>query len=237
MGECRFRWSQTATTTKINGAHPRSGWTGRRLSETLARVKQSLIALDFEGVLVPEIWIAVAEKTQIPELRRTTRDEPDYDKLMRGRLAILNQHDIKLSDIQKVIATLKPLPGAKKFLDELRPLAQVVILSDTFEQFAVPLLRQLDYPTLLCHRLVVENDRIVDYALRLQDQKRAAVAAFRSMNYHVIAAGDSYNDTAMLKEANVGFLIHAPENVKREFPQFKAVASHAELLKLIKEAL
>ena len=187
-----------------------------------------------EGVLTPEIWIAVAEKTKIPELRRTTRDEPDYDKLMRGRLAILDRHGLKLSDIQNVIGTLQPLPGAKEFLDELRSLVQVVILSDTFEQFATPLLRHLNWPTLLCHKLVVENDRIVDYKLRVPDQKKKAVAAFKSLNYHVISAGDSYNDTAMLLEANVGFLIHAPENVKREFPQFKAVESHAELLKLIK---
>ena len=190
-----------------------------------------------EGVLTPEIWIAVAEKTKIPELRRTTRDEPDYDKLMRGRLAILERHNLKLSDIQNVIGSLKPLDGAKEFLDELRMLTQVVILSDTFEQFAAPLLRQLNWPTLLCHKLVVENDRIVNYKLRVPDQKKKAVAAFKSLNYHVISAGDSYNDTAMLGEANVGFLIHAPENVKKEFPQFKAVESHAELLKLIKGAL
>ena len=190
-----------------------------------------------EGVLTPEIWIAVAEKTKIPELRRTTRDEPDYDKLMRGRLAILDKHGLMLSDIQQVIGTLSPLPGAKEFLDELRSLVQVVILSDTFEQFATPLLRQLNWPTLLCHRLVVENDRIVDYRLRIRDQKREAVAAFRQMNYNVISAGDSYNDTAMLLAANVGFLIHAPEKVKQEFPQFKAVESHADLLKLIKAAL
>jgi phosphoserine/homoserine phosphotransferase len=190
-----------------------------------------------EGVLTPEIWIAVAEKTKIPELRRTTRDEPDYDKLMRGRLALLDKHGLKLSDIQQVIGGLQPLPGAKAFLDELRSLVQVVILSDTFEQFATPLLRQLGWPTLLCHRLVVENDHIVDYRLRIRDQKREAVAAFRRMNYHVISAGDSYNDTAMLLAANVGFLIHAPEKVKREFPQFEAVESHAELLKLIKAAM
>ena len=190
-----------------------------------------------EGVLTPEIWIAVAEKTKIPELRRTTRDEPDYDKLMRGRLAILDRHGLKLSDIQNVIGGLQPLPGAKSFLDELRSLVQVVILSDTFEQFATPLLRHLNWPTLLCHKLVVENDRIVDYKLRVPDQKKKAVAALKSLNYHVISAGDSYNDTAMLIEANVGFLIHAPEKVKKEFPQFKAVESHAELLKLIKNAI
>jgi phosphoserine/homoserine phosphotransferase len=190
-----------------------------------------------EGVLTPEIWIAVAEKTKIPELRRTTRDEPDYDKLMLGRLAILDKHNLKLSDIQNVIGALKPLDGAKEFLDELRTLTQVVILSDTFEQFASPLLKQLNWPVLLCHKLVMENDRIVDYKLRVPDQKKKAVAAFKSLNYHVISAGDSYNDTAMLSEANVGFLIHAPENVKNEFPQFKAVESHAELLKLIKAAI
>ncbi len=190
-----------------------------------------------EGVLTPEIWIAVAEKTRIPELRRTTRDEPDYNKLMRGRLALLDKHGLKLSDIQQVIGALQPLPGAKAFLDELRSLVQVIILSDTFEQFATPLLRQLNWPTLLCHKLVVENDRVLDYKLRVPDQKKRAVAAFRSLNYHVISAGDSYNDTAMLLEANIGFLIHAPENVKKEFPQFKAVDSHTDLLKLIKAAL
>jgi phosphoserine/homoserine phosphotransferase len=190
-----------------------------------------------EGVLTPEIWIAVAEKTKIPELRRTTRDEPDYDKLMRGRLEILNRHNLKLSDIQQVIGALRPLDGAKEFLDELRTLTQVLILSDTFEQFAAPLLRRLGWPTLLCHKLVVENDRIVDYKLRVADQKKKAVAAFKSLNYHVISAGDSYNDTAMLGEANVGFLIHAPEKVKKEFPQFKAVESYADLMKLIKGAM
>ena len=205
--------------------------------ENCARVKQSIVTLDMEGVLTPEIWIAVAEKTRIPGLRRTTRDEPDYDKLMRGRLAILAEHGITLPDIQDVIGSLQPLAGAREFLDELRTLVQVVILSDTFEQFAAPLIRQLNFPTLLCHRLVVESDRIVDYQLRIREQKREAVAAFRRMNYHVISAGDSYNDTAMLKEANAGFLIHAPENVKQEFPQFPAVESHAELLRLIKGAM
>jgi len=190
-----------------------------------------------EGVLTPEIWIAVAEKTQIPELRRTTRDEPDYDKLMRYRLGILDRHGIKLSDIQSVIGTLRPLPGAKEFLDELRAQTQVLILSDTFEQFAAPLLKQLNWPTLLCHRLLVENDRITGYQLRIPEQKQRAVAAFKLLNYHVISAGDSFNDTAMLAEAHVGFLIHAPQNVKQQFPQFQAVESHAELLKLIKGAM
>jgi phosphoserine / homoserine phosphotransferase len=206
-------------------------------SEKLAPMKQSIVTLDLEGVLTPEIWIAVAEKTKIQELRRTTRDEPDYDKLMRGRLEILAKHDLKLSDIQNVIGALRPLDGAKEFLDELRSLVQTIILSDTFEQFAAPLLRQLNWPTLLCHKLVVENDRIVNYKLRVPDQKKKAVAAIKSLNYHVISAGDSYNDTAMLLEANVGFLIHAPENVKQQFPQFKSVESYNDLMKLIKGAL
>ncbi len=190
-----------------------------------------------EGVLTPEIWIAVAEKTGIKELRRTTRDEPDYDALMRGRLKVLDQHNLKLSDIQQVIGTLAPLEGAKAFLDELRALVQVIILSDTFEQFATPLLCQLGWPTLLCHRLVVENDRIVDYKLRVPEQKQRAVAAFKLLNYHVISGGDSFNDTAMLCEAHVGFLFRAPDNVKRRFPQFKAVEAYADLMKLIKAAM
>ena len=190
-----------------------------------------------EGVLTPEIWIAVAEKTGIPALRRTTRDEPDYDKLMRGRLKILDQHGLKLSDIQQVIGTLRLLEGAKEFLDELRSMVQVIILSDTFEQFTTPLLRQLGWPTLLCHRLVVENDRIVDYKLRVPEQKQRAVAAFKRLNYFVIAGGDSFNDTAMLSEAHVGFLFRAPENVKTQFPQFKAVEVYADLMELIKGAM
>src|SRR6266404_3512160 len=190
-----------------------------------------------EGVLTPEIWIAVSEKTGIPELRRTTRDEPDYDKLMRGRLAILDRHGLKLSDIQNVIASLRPLDGGKEFLDDLRSFVQVIILSDTFEQFAAPLLRQLGWPTLLCHRLVVENDRVTDYQLRVPEQKQRAVAAFKLLNYHVIAAGDSFNDTAMLIEAHVGFLFRAPQNVKDQFPQFRAVESYEDLLKLIRKAM
>jgi phosphoserine/homoserine phosphotransferase len=200
-------------------------------------VKQSIVTLDMEGVLTPEIWIAVAEKTGIQALRRTTRDEPDYDKLMRGRLKILDQHGLKLSDIQEVIGNLRPLGGAREFLDELRPLVQVIILSDTFEQFASPLLRKLGWPTLLCHRLVVENDRIVDYKLRVPEQKQRAVAAFKRLNYFVIAGGDSFNDTAMLSAAHVGFLFRAPENVKKQFPQFKAVEAYADLMELIKGAM
>ena len=202
-----------------------------------AIVKQSIVTLDMEGVLTPEIWIAVAEKTGIPELRRTTRDEPDYDKLMRGRLALLDKHGLKLPEIQKVISTLRPLDGAREFLDELRSFVQVIILSDTFEQFASPLLRQLGWPTLLCHRLVVENDRIVNYQLRIREQKREAVAAFKRMNYHVISGGDSFNDIAMLKEADVGLLFHAPDTVKKQFPQFKAVETYTDLMRLIKAAM
>ena len=189
-----------------------------------------------EGVLTPEIWIAVAEKTGIEGLRLTTRDIPDYDVLMRGRLELIAKHGLKLSDLQAVIATLRPLDGAVEFLRDLRRFTQVVILSDTFEQFAQPLLKQLEWPTLLCHRLVVENDRIVDYALRIRDQKKAAVAALRSLNYFVIAGGDSYNDTAMLLEADAGFLFRAPENVRRAFPQFRAVETYPELSALIRQA-
>jgi len=199
--------------------------------------KQAIITLDLEGVLVPEIWIAVAEKTGIPDLRRTTRDEPDYDKLMRGRLAILDRHGLKLSDIQAVIATLRPLAGGKEFLDELRTLSQVLILSDTFEQFAQPLMRQLGWPTLLCHRLVVENDRIANYQIRIPEQKQKAVAALKLMNYRVISAGDSFNDTAMLAEADTGFLFHAPKNVIEQFPQFRAVETYADLLGAMKAEL
>ena len=200
-------------------------------------MKQALVTLDMEGVLTPEIWIAVAEKTGIAELRRTTRDEPDYDKFMQSRLAILDQHGLKLSEIQKVIGTLELLPGARAFMDTLRSQVQVLILSDTFEQFAAPFMRQLGMPTLLCHTLIVENDKIVNYKLRLPDQKREAVAAFKKLNYRVIAAGDSFNDTSMLKEADAGFLFHAPDNIKAQFPEFKAVDEYDDLLALINKAM
>jgi phosphoserine/homoserine phosphotransferase len=190
-----------------------------------------------EGVLTPEIWIAVAEKTGIAELRRTTRDEPDYDKLMQSRLAILDQHGLKLSEIQKVIGTLELLPGARAFMDTLRSEVQVLILSETFEQFAAPFMRQLGMPTLLCHTLIVENDKIVNYKLRLPDQKREAVMAFKKLNYRVIAAGDSFNDTSMLKEADAGFLFHAPDNIKAQFPEFTAVDEYDDLLALIRKAI
>ena len=199
--------------------------------------KQTIVTLDMEGVLTPEIWIALAEQTGIDDFRRTTRDEPDYDVLMRYRLDLLTKHGISLSRIQKVIGGLGVQPGALEFLNELRQLTQVVVLSDTFEQFAAPFIRQLAHPTLLCHRLIVENDVVTDYQLRVPDQKRKAVAAFKSLNYHVIAAGDSYNDTTMLIEADEGFLIHAPEIVKQDFPQFEAAESLEELLVFIKKEL
>ena len=198
---------------------------------------QSIVTLDLEGVLVPEIWIAVAERTGIDALRRTTRDEPDYDVLMRGRLALLTEHGLRMSDVEDVIAGLSPLDGALEFLDALRSRTQVLILSDTFEQFGRPLMRQLNWPSLLCHRLVVDDDRIVGYRLRQPDQKRCAVEALRGLNYRVVSAGDSYNDTAMLAAADAGFLFHAPDKVKAEFPQFPAVETYDELLSLISAQL
>lgn len=198
---------------------------------------QPLVTLDMEGVLTPEIWIAVAETTGIPELRRTTRDEPDYDKLMQGRLAILDRHGLKLPDIQAVIARLDLLDGARDFLDSLRTTFPVVILSDTFEQFAQPLLRQLGWPLLLCHRLEVSADgRITGYRLRQPNQKQKAVAAFKSLAYRVIAAGDSFNDVAMLQEAHHGFLFHAPTSIQQQFPHFPAVETYADLRALIDRA-
>jgi len=189
-----------------------------------------LACLDLEGVLVPEIWIAFADKTGIEELRATTRDVPDYNVLMTQRLAILDQHGLKIDDIQEVIATLEPLPGAVDFIAWLRERFQVIILSDTFYEFSQPLMRQLGWPTLFCHRLVTDNSgRVVDYKLRQEDPKRASVKALHSLKYRVIAAGDSYNDTTMLSEADVGIFIHAPQNVIEEFPQFQSVANLAEL--------
>ena len=198
---------------------------------------QTIVTLDLEGVLIPEIWIAVAETTGIPELRRTTRDEPDYDLLMRQRLALLDEHGLTMSAIEKVISTLRPLPGAFDFLNALREISQVIILSDTFEQFGRPFMRQLGMPTLFCHRLIVENDRIIDFELRLIDQKRHAVEAFKALNYRIVAAGDSYNDTTMLAAADAGFLFHAPDNVIKEFPQFRAINDFETLLRAISESL
>lgn len=196
-------------------------------------MQQTLVTLDLEGVLIPEVWIAVAERTGLEALTRTTRDEPDYDVLMRYRLDILEQNGLTMSLIEDVISGLEPLEGAKAFLDELRTQTQVIILSDTFEQFARPFMRQLGWPTVFCHRLIVEDDRITDYELRQPDQKRKSVEAFHRLNYKVIAAGDSYNDTSMLNEADAGFLFHAPDNVIAEFPQFPAINTFDELLAAI----
>lgn len=191
-----------------------------------------IACLDLEGVLIPEIWIAFAEKTGIEELKRTTRDEPDYDVLMKYRLSILQQHGLGLNEIQEVIATLSPLEGAKDFVDWLRERFQVVILSDTFYEFAQPLMRQLGFPTLLCHKLEVAADgAVVNYKLRQANPKRQAIVGFKSMYYRTIAAGDSYNDTTMLAEADAGILFHAPQNVIDEFPQFPAVHSFEDLKK------
>jgi phosphoserine/homoserine phosphotransferase len=200
-------------------------------------MKQSIVTLDLEGVLVPEIWIAVAEKTGIPELRLTTRDITDYDVLMKGRLKILAAHNLGIADIQEVIGTLRPLEGACEFMQDLRETTQVIILSDTFQEFAQPLMKQLNWPTLLCHNLVIEQGRIANYSLRQSNQKQKAVAALKSLNYRVVAAGDSFNDTAMLAEADAGFLFHAPENIIRQFPQFPALHTYEELLRRIREAI
>jgi phosphoserine/homoserine phosphotransferase len=188
-----------------------------------------VICLDLEGVLVPEIWIAFAEKTGIKKLRLTTRDIPDYDELMQGRLKILNENNLKLSDIEEVIGGIAPLPGAKKFLSSLESEFQVIILSDTFNQFAGPLMAQLDYPTLFCHDLIIDKSgKISDYRLRIPDAKTKAVAALKKLNLKVIAAGDSYNDTGMLKEADAGILFRAPDNVVKEFPQFPVTQTYEE---------
>ena len=199
--------------------------------------QQTIVTLDLEGVMVPEIWIAVAERTGIEALRRTTRDEPDYDVLMKGRLQLLEQHGLTMSTISDVIAGLEPMEGARDFLDALRARTQVIILSDTFEQFAAPLMRQLGMPTILCHQLIVRDDRIVDYRLRMQDQKRHAVEALRGLNYRVVAAGDSYNDAAMLGAAHAGFWFHAPDAIAAQFPQFPPNHTYDELLASITGAL
>ena len=196
-----------------------------------------IACLDLEGVLVPEIWIAFAEKTGIEALKKTTRDEPDYDVLMKYRLDILAEHNLGLNEIQEVIATLEPLPGARDFIDWLRERFQVVILSDTFYEFAQPLMRQLGFPTLLCHKLEVDGSgKVTDYKLRQANPKRQAVVGFKSMYYRTIAAGDSYNDTTMLAEADRGILFHAPQNVIDEFPQFPAVHTFDDLKKAFIEA-
>ena len=207
------------------------------ITERTSTRLQTIVTLDLEGVLGPEIWIAVAERTGIEALRRTTRDEPDYDVLMKGRLALLAEHGLLMSTITDVIAGLEPMEGARAFLDELRERTQVIILSDTFEQFAAPLMRHLGMPAILCHQLVVSDDRIVDYALRMPDQKRHAVNALRGLNYRVVAAGDSYNDAAMLGAAHAGFWFHAPDTITAQFPQFPPNHTFEELLTNITAAL
>jgi phosphoserine/homoserine phosphotransferase len=198
----------------------------------------TILAMDLEGVLVPEIWIGVAEKTGIAELRRTTRDEPDYDKLMRGRLAILDREGIRIDTIHQVIGQLEPLPGAAEFLAWARERTQVIILSDTFAQFAHPLMRKLAWPTLFCHNLEIEaSGRISGYRLRMADQKRHSTAAFKALNFRVCAVGDSYNDTSMLGEANQGILFRPSANVVCDFPQFPVVTDHTALRQLVETFL
>jgi phosphoserine / homoserine phosphotransferase len=194
------------------------------------RTDMQMICLDLEGVLVPEIWIEFSKRVNIPALARTTRDEPDYDKLMRFRIDLLAQNKLKLADIQDVIAGMGPMAGAKDFLDDLRSRYQVLILSDTFYEFAQPLMRQLGWPTLMCHKLEIDGEGFVRrHVLRMADQKRHAVNALRSLNFQVLAAGDSYNDTGMLGAAHAGFFIHPPESIIQQFPQFPVTRSYAEL--------
>ena len=197
-----------------------------------------ITCLDLEGVLVPEIWIAFSEASGIPELRRTTRDEPDYDKLMRWRLGILKEHGLGLREIQDVIATIDPLPGAKEFLDELRSITQAVILSDTFTQFAQPLMKKLGWPALFCNELVVApSGEVTDFRLRCQQTKLSTVRAFQSVGYETIASGDSFNDLAMIQASKAGFLFRAPESIKAQYPENPAVDEYDDLLKLIKDAM
>jgi phosphoserine/homoserine phosphotransferase len=196
-----------------------------------------IVCLDLEGVLVPEIWIEVSRRTGIPALSRTTRDEPDYDKLMRGRLGLLAEHGLPLQALQDVIAQMTPLEGAAAFLERLRARYQVVILSDTFYEFAAPLMRQLGWPTLLCHRLEVDGRGFVSgYRLRMPDQKRAAVEAFRRLNFAVVAAGDSYNDTSMLGAANAGIFYRPPDTIAAQFPHFRVTRDYRELAAAIDDA-
>ena len=196
-----------------------------------------VLCLDLEGVLVPEVWIEFSKRTGIAGFQRTTRDEPDYDKLMRYRLELLAQHKLKLPDIQQVIGGMAPLPGAREFLEAMRERYQVIILSDTFYEFADPLMRQLGRPTLFCHKLAVDAQGVVrNYTLRQPDQKSAAVKALKSLNFRVFAAGDSYNDTGMLMAADAGFFIHAPAAISAQFPQFAVTHSYAELSDAVAKA-
>lgn len=197
-----------------------------------------IVCLDLEGVLVPEIWIAFAEKTGIEKLRLTTRDVPDYDVLMKGRLDILREHGLKLSDIQSVINSIEPLEGAKEFLDELRSITQVVILSDTFREFASPLMKKLAWPTIFCNSLVVDDDgNITGYTLRQKDGKRKAIEHLQGMGFRCFAAGDSYNDLTMIKTADSGSLFRAPENILEEYPDLHLSTTYDDFLKTIKEFL
>lgn len=196
-----------------------------------------LICLDLEGVLVPEIWVAFAEVSKIPELKKTTRDEPDYDKLMRWRLSVLKEHGLGLKEIQETIASIDPLPGAKEFLDELRSFAQVIIISDTFTEFAQPLMKKLGWPTIFCNSLVVAEDgEITDYKMRVENSKLTTVRALQSIGFETVASGDSYNDLGMILAGKSGFLFRTTEQIKADYPQIPALETYEELLNALKEA-
>ena len=196
-----------------------------------------LICLDLEGVLVPEIWVAFAEASKIPELKKTTRDEPDYDKLMRLRLSVLKEHGLGLKEIQETIASIDPLPGAKEFLDELRSFAQVIIISDTFTEFAQPLMKKLGWPTIFCNSLVVAEDgEITDYKMRVENSKLTTVRALQSIGFETVASGDSYNDLGMILAGKSGFLFRTTEQIKADYPQIPALETYEELLNALKEA-
>lgn len=197
-----------------------------------------ITCLDLEGVLVPEIWIAFAKATGIPELEKTTRDEPDYNKLMQYRIKILKEHNLGLKEIQDTIAKIDPLPGAKDFLDELRSIGQVLILSDTFEQFATPLMKKLGWPTIMCNTLeVAENGEITGYKMRCEKSKLTTVRALQSCGYDTIASGDSFNDLAMIQASKAGFLFRAPENIIKDYPQIKPLTEYSDLLNEIKKVI
>lgn len=196
-----------------------------------------LICLDLEGVLVPEIWVAFAEASKIPELKKTTRDEPDYDKLMRWRLSVLKEHGLGLKEIQETIASIDPLPGAKEFLDELRSFAQMIIISDTFTEFAQPLMKKLGWPTIFCNSLVVAEDgEITDYKMRVENSKLTTVRALQSIGFETVASGDSYNDLGMILAGKSGFLFRTTEQIKADYPQIPALETYEELLNALKEA-
>ena len=197
-----------------------------------------IVCLDLEGVLVPEIWIAFAEATGIPDLKKTTRDEPDYDKLMNYRIGILKEHGLGLKEIQDTIATIDPMPGAKEFLDELRSLTQVIIISDTFTQFAAPLMKKLGWPTIFCNELeVAENGEVTGFRMRCEKSKYTTVKALQSCGFETIASGDSFNDLGMIEASKAGFLFRSTEQIKKDYPQYPAFDTYDELLKAIKEAL